>query len=872
MSRVLGRASRRWVLRHPWQIGLSALGVALGVAVVLAVDLAIGSARRAFTLSSESVAGHATHEIVGGSGGVPDSVFPRVASLPGVVAAAPVVAADVVADSAALRLLGVDPFSEAPFRPYLARGPGGPTSALLMRPGAALVSLATARRLGVTEGDTLRLESGGRPGQVWIAGVLDPADALSRQALDGLLVTDIATAQDLAGERRLNRIELELGQPRGEGADGGQGRGPASAEARQARDGAGAGTEVEARVRAVLGPGLELRSAGSGTASMREMTSAFDLNLRALGLLALVFGVFLIYNSMTFSVVQRRQLIGTLRVLGVTRGEVFRMVAGESAVLGVVGTAAGLILGLVLANLLLGMVARTINDLYFAVQVRELSLPAPALAKAVLLGVGGTLVAGLPAALEATQARPRNTLMRSQLEARLHAALPWLSGGGVALAGLGGLVLWLSGRDLTGSFTGLFGIIFGCALLIPAVTLGLMRLLKPAAGRLFGILGRMAAGGVANGLSRTAPAIAALTIAVAVAVGVGVMIESFRGTVVRWLDHTLLADIYVSAPGPARGGPGGALEPAAVAAIEQAPGVRRIRRYRTTTVLYGDDRAMVTLMAIDPDSLVREAFDILEGNLATFWPAFRAGRMVAASESFAYRHRLHPGDHVRLWTPAGPRTFPVGVVYRGYGSDQGRLMMARPAYVGLWHDSTVTSVGAFVQPGASVKDVVDGIRRATAPSQHLFVRSNRALRDASMQVFDRTFAITAVLRLLALIVAFVGVVSALMALQLEKARELGVLRANGLTPRQVWQLVASQSGLMGFAAGLMSIPIGLLLAALMIFVVNRRSFGWTIDMAPAPGILAQALGLAVLAALLAGLYPSWRMARTPPAEALREGL
>ncbi len=841
----MGRASRRWVLRHPWQIGLSALGVALGVAVVLAVDLAIGSARRAFTLSSEAVAGRATHEIVGGSGGVPDTVFTRVLSLPGVIAAAPIVTADVAADSAALRLLGVDPFSEAPFRPYLARTPGGAAQAPLLLPGAALVSQTTARRLGVTAGDSLRLDAGGRRGTVWIAGILDPEDALSRQALDGLLVTDIATAQDLVGTTLLDRIELELGETQG-GA-------------------------VEARVRSVLGPGLELRPAGSGTASMREMTSAFDLNLRALGLLALVFGVFLIYNSMTFSVVQRRGLIGTLRVLGATRGEVFRMVAGEAAVLGVVGTAAGLLLGLGLADLLLRMVARTINDLYFAVQVRELTLPAPALAKAVLLGVGGTLVAGMPAALEATQARPRGALLRSELEGRLRRALPWLSAGGLVLGGLGAAVLWLSGRDLTGSFAGLFGIIFGCALLIPAATLWLMRLFRPLAGGLFGILGRMAAGGVAGGLSRTAPAIAALSIAVAVAVGVGVMIESFRGTVVRWLDHTLLADIYVSAPGPARGGPGGALEPAAVAAIEHVPGVQRIRRYRTTTVLYGDDRELAGIMAIDPDSLVRDAFEVVKGDLSTFWPAFRSGRVVAVSEPFAYRHRLEPGDTARVWTPGGPHAFPVGLVYREYGSDQGRLMIARSEYLRLWHDPVVTSVGVFVRSGRSVNDVVDAIRRATAPTQRLFVRSNRGLRDASLQVFDRTFAITAVLRLLALIVAFVGVVSALMALQLEKARELGVLRANGLTPGQVWQLVSSQSGLMGLAAGLLALPIGLLLAALMIFVVNRRSFGWTIDMAPAPGILVQALGIAVLAALLAGLYPSWRMARTPPAEALREG-
>ena len=149
------------------------------------------------------------------------------------------------------------------------------------------------------------------------------------------------------------------------------------------------------------------------------------------------------------------------------------------------------------------------------------------------------------------------------------------------------------------------------------------------------------------------------------------------------------------------------------------------------------------------------------------------------------------------------------------------------------------------------------------------IRSNRTLRRASLEVFDRTFAITGVLRGLAFAVAFIGVLSALMALQLERVRELGVLRANGMTPGQVWKLVTAQTGLMGATAGVLAVPAGLVLAVVMIRVVNRRSFGWTLQMDVGADVVLQAVGLAVVGALLAGIYPAWRMSRTSPAEALR---
>ncbi|MFO7893310.1 MAG: FtsX-like permease family protein [Longimicrobiales bacterium] len=880
---LLQRSSLRHLWRHRWQAALSILGVGLGVAVVLAVDLAVSSAQRGFTISAETVAGRATHQVVAGPSGLADSLYRTVRALPGVDAAAPMVDGDVVAtgvgageaaagdagvsDAGAsdvgvvLRVLGVDPFAEGPFRRYSGGGEIGPAASALIGARAGLLSASTARGLGVGEGEWLRIDVGGRSDSVRIAGVMEPVDETSRLGLENLLIVDIGTAQALLRRHGLDRIDLILA-------------GSAPAE-RAPPSGVGSGERTstqetaEAAVRVLLPAGVTLQSAGASAGALRDMTRAFDLNLRALSLLALIFGIFLIYNSVTFSVVQRRRLLGTLRALGATRREVFGLVQAEALVLGVAGALLGVALGIGLGQGLVRLVTRTIQDLYFVVTVRELILTPWTLGKAVALGVLGTLAAAAPPALEGALAHPRAALLRSELESGLRRRLPAVSWAGVGLAAVGGVVLALS-SSVDASFVGLFGVILGMALLTPLATVLLMRGLKPLAGRVFGILGRMAAGGVTAGLSRTAPAMAALTIAVATTIGVAAMVGSFRGSLITWLDRTLSADIYIA---PARpGGTGGAtgsviIDSAAIATLVSDPAVAEVRRYHRSDVPTPD--GPVDLMAIGIDSRLRGHFDYLAGDPADFWDDFVRGRVLMASEPFAYRRGLEPGDSIALRTARGDVTMPVAAVFRDYGSDRGMLMMSYPRYTELYDDSTVTTMALILEPGADREAVIRRLRAATASQQALNIRSNRAVGEASLVVFDRTFAITQVLRLLALIVAFVGVLSALMALQLERGRELGVLRVNGLTPRQVWAMVSSQTGLMGIASGLMALPMGLILAVLMIEFVNRRSFGWTIDLAVPPGVLVQAMALALAASLLAGIYPSWRMARTSPAEALR---
>ena len=862
---ILRRSSRRYFFHHPWQLGLAVAGIALGVAVVVSIDLANRSASRAFALSTEAVTGRTTHQIVGGPEGIPEKVYRRwlLGAPAGSAPAAPVVEAYVALDREppqTFRLLGVDPFAEVPFgRSLAALQPGAPgdgpvdLTTFLTRPGALLLSAATARELGLAVGDPLPLVAAGRRQEAFLAGTLAAGSERRKRALADVLLVDLATAQELLHlEGHLSRIDLVA---------------PEEARAEAA---------TLERWRALLPPGTEILPAAARAGATAGMTRAFELNLRALALLALVCGTFLVFNTVSFSVVQRRPLLGTLRALGVTRRQILALVLGEALVLGVAGSVLGAALGVFLGRGLVGLVTRTINDLYFVVSVRELTLSWESLVLAFLLGVGASLVAALGPAREATTAPPREVLHRSALEERSRARARLGAVLGLLLALAGAALLVAAGHALVWNFAGLFALILGCALMVPRLTVLLMALLRPPLAALFGLLGSMAGRGVVASLSRTAVAIAALTVAVSVTVGVGVMVDSFRATLVRWLETTLAADVYVSAAGPGFSRGDASLPPELRRRLEALPGVASsdsVRSLRLLSTGWEDPEettaVLEQLVVIDSGPRGRGGYRFLEGNPEEAWAAFDQGA-VLLSEPYAFRRDLAPGDQVTLPTAAGPRSFPVAGVYASYGSDQGAVLLARAVFERHWNDRRLSGVALHLEPGADADEVVSRVRRSAGADLALTARSNRDLKRTSLEIFDRTFLITGVLRLLAGAVAFLGVLSALMALALERTREIGVLRATGLTPKQVWRLTLGQTGLMGLAAGLLALPLGLALAAAMIFFINRRSFGWTLELQVDPAILLQALVLSLLAALLAGIYPAWRMARIPPAAALRD--
>ncbi len=856
----LYRLAWRRARRHPLQYLLFIVGVAIGVAMMVSIDLANGSARRAFALSTDAITGKATHRIVGGPTGLDERVYRDIRVVAGFSPAAPVVEGYVGIPQLSgqpLRLVGIDPFAEPPFRDYFAPAAGGALDAnalttFLTEPNSVILSADAAADAGVALGDTLTLNVASRSVAARVVGLLRPADDVSRRALGGIVFTDIASAQEMLDLRgRLSHIDLIVA-----GADG-----------------AAADEAALSPVAALLPPGASIETAAARQNAVQQMTAAFEFNLSALSLLALVVGMFLIYNTVTFSVIQRRPLFAVLRMLGATGGQLFALILGEAVLLALLGSLLGLGLGVLLGRGVVGLITQTINDFWFAVNVQGVSVPAASLVRGLAVGVGAALLAALVPAIEAARTAPQSTLRRSTLEGRIRRLLLWLVVAWAALTLIGVTLLWLRGGGLFTAFAGLFAVLIAAALLAPPLTAAFMRLVAPLSGRLLGALGRLAPRDITRSLSRTSIAVAALMTAVSVIVGVSIMVGSFRGTVIEWLDQTLQADIYISPPNVTANRVTGALTADVVATARAWPGVARAVTSHTVQVQLPEFGRLVQLVAVDGDvSNGNRPYAWVRADLEDDpWPAMGAGEGVIISEALALKENLPtPPPPIVLPTADGPRAFPVLAVFYDYSSDQGSIFISDDTYRTLWDDDRISAVGLFVEPGQSVDEVTAALQAEFAGRSDVLVQSNEALRRGSLEIFDRTFAITSALRLLAVIVAFIGVLSALLSLQLERARELGTLRATGMTRRQLWGLTLLETGLMGATAGLMALPVGYALAWILVYVINVRSFGWTLRMDLQPEYFIQALLVAVGAALLAGVYPSIRVGNMEIASAIRE--
>ena len=849
--------SLRTLLRHPIQFVIMTLGIALGVAVMVGIDIANASASRAFDMSTSAVTGRATHSIVAGAQGVDESFYVRLRTDPQwneKVESAPLVIKYAVSpqlDNLPFTLLGIDPFAEAPFRSYLGAEDNikqlrmESIASLLTVPGSILLSAPTAERYGLqpcpldalTASCQLTLSIDGETRQAHLTGVLDPTDDFARRALDTLILTDVATAQSLSGTGgTLTQIDLIL---------------PKEFDPEE--------------LSAVLPPGTRLVASQLRNSQVAEMTDAFQVNLTALSLLALVVGLFLIYNAMTFSVVQRRPLFGTLRSIGYTREQVFVMVLGEAALVGALGATLGLGLGILLGQGAVQMVTQTINDLYFVLNVRGIQIPISSLLKGGCAGFFASLLAAAAPAWEAASVPPRLALSRAGLESKAQSAVNAVAGVGILVSLVGTAILAIPTRNLVISFSGTSALVLGLAGLTPWVTVNLMRRLGGPLGRFFGLLGRIAPRNVIRSQSRTAVAVSALMIAVAVTIGVQVMISSFRTTVILWLEQTMQGDIYIAEQGVSSTRLDTPLDPQVIDLAKSHPLAQSSVIVRTVTV--ESERGPVELIAAEVKRRMNSRlFLAVQGDP---FQALKDGAILV-SEPLANRWGISaPGESLPLLTPEGWQTFRVAGIYTDYGSTRGTLRMSLDVYRRFWNDEQINGIVLFLAPEANSDAITADLRSRLKGFPTVHVNPSGVLREEALVVFDRTFAITAAMQLVTTLVAFIGVLSSLLALQLEKAREMGILRALGLSVTEMRQLTFWETGLLGASAGLLALPTGYILAWILIFVINQRSFGWTLQMHADPAPFAQAFLLAVSAALLAALYPAWRIGRMQPAAALR---
>jgi len=849
---VLGwRGSIRPLLLNPRPALLGILSVALGVTVFLAITIANRSAVASFHRAFAMITGNADLEI---RGQIDERMLPAVISCKGVSAATPIIEGMVTLTDwpgESLHLVGIDPFTATellPMRPEMNDRPGG-LGSWLHAEGDLAVSSRFLERHRMQPGGTVRLQGPAAPRFLRAAYVIrsdDPATDID----DRVAALDLAEAQEWLGEPgRLSAILIKLSSP-----------------AEKFR--------VTERLKPLFPDDVTIEPPARRTRQVDIMLSAFRLNLSALSLVSLMVGMFFVGNSAAAAVVRRRVMLGILRAVGTPRGFILGMVLAEAGLCGIVGSLLGVLASPGLAGLLAAPVARTITALYLPVDAHG---GWPTLAEA-LAGVGAGLIASLVAAW--IPARQASGVDPTRV---LHpGAAPEIfptPAGRLALMGLGSILLAVlcsicalnSGPAVLG-FGAAFLVLAGTSLMVPLVTSAFAQCLRTSLQR--GRLSRLAIARISleqtmRSLHRTAPTIAALAAAAAMTVGISVMIHSFRGSVIAWTGRTLTADLFIAPAANELLGLHHTLPEKAAVWWKNQPSVAAVGTFREMEARTpkGDP---VTLGVVSGPA--RGSIDFLHGEVAKKTAALERGEGIAISESLGQRMKLRPGDSLRIAGPHGMITLPILDLYRDYTRDRGIAMIGAGWFAKIWGDRRVHSLAVEFKPGTT-----PGAQEATTTNflsafggkEAFICYRNAALKERILQIFNQTFAVTAVLKIISIVVAVGGVMLTLGILVLERSRDIGVLKAMGASRGQIARVVLVEAGLIGILSSLIGIGSGAGLALVLTWVINKAFFGWSIDLGYPWWEMMFLPVWMTAAAVAAGLLPSIRASKTPPAAALR---
>ena len=794
--------------RDPLRTILSVLAVALGVAVIVAIDLASDAATGSFLSSVETLAGKTELEILA-NGGIEEVWFAKLATLPVNARVSPVVVAQAdIPGIGFVPLYGVDLLGDDHLLlPHA-----------LVRDPATVIIAGRAHLFHVKELDSASGE---------------------------FALLDIATVQQALGRfGRLDRIDVSVL--------------PGEEPSR-----------VAAAIRTAVPASFLIHRPGARSDENQRMLRAFRWNLRVLSYISLVVGAFLIYNTIAVSVVRRRAEIGILRAMGAGRATVLWLFLAEALMLGAAGGAVGVILGRFLASATVGLISSTVNALYTTSRPAPVALTAGEAEAGILIGLAVALLSALAPAREAMAVAPTEAMARGAREH--HANLRWRRGLAwsavlAVLAAATSQAPPVAGNPAGGYIAALLAIA-AMALAAPAAVLAANRIGRYALARQAETL--LAGRSLSASLSRTCVVVAALATAIAMMASVGIMVGSFRETVALWLGLQLRADLYVRPAMPAAAGDYPPLDATIPTIVRAVPGVAAVDEFRAVEMHFRGGRA--TLGAGDMEIVRRFGrLRFLGGqNRESILASLRGRDRAIVSEPFANRLGVRAGDVLRV--PIGDRTavLTVAGIYYEYSSSQGYVMLDSSTFLKHLPGQPPTSLAVYLAPGADAARAQHDIQTRAA-GFGAAVAPNAELRRNAMAIFDRTFAITWALEAVAVVVAMLGAANSLLALALDRRREFALLRYLGASAGQIRGMVLTEAALAGALAMVLGLALGFALSLLLIFVVNRQSFGWTIQFHTPGGLLAGALTLVWVATMLAALYPARMAARINPVDVIHE--
>ena len=829
-------------------------GVTVAVAMVTSIDLASDSSLKALEFSTRTLRGNATHVITAHPHLIPAEIYFDLRAELKVRNSAPIVTDTVrVAQMGQLTmsLLGVDPIAEVPFRAYLGPASHNPFASalalpLIREPFSLLMREKKAVQYDLKPGDTLTLQYRDRVQDFTLLGYIDSAVSDATGALDHLLVTDISNAQSFLGRTdALDRIDLLIEAEREE--------------------------QETQRIREWLPPAIELEAANQQIEAVRQLTSAFRLNLGALSLLAAVVSMFLIYNMLSFNVMKERRILGTLHALGMKRSQIFVLILLEATVIGLVGIVAGIALGYFLASRLVDLIAQSYGDLFFVETVRTIVPSQSTFLKSILIGMGCTLLGAVIPAFNATQIDVAHVMRGwGTVEDR---DVPVTRFNTIALVLImGGSVMLLPQLPLAITFAGIFALLIGCAFLVPVLLRLAIRIcLYMTAGTRRPLL-IMSLRQPLRRLGQSSIAVASLMLSLSVIIGIGTMVGSFRASVEDWMEQVFQADIYVTTgqnrshsflseePATVTGplaSPG--VPPAILAELDALSGVAQVTTIYETELRSPVAGLVHTIVLSDDDAkTTRRYISRLPGNTHLWDEAIRRDAILV-SQALAHQYDLAAGDYLPLVTRTGLHEYLIAGVMQSYEVVP-TVFMDDSVYAKAWGTSQVSAAALVLAEGETVQNLMHAIedvfRRADVELMYML---NQELRSSTIALFNRTFTITSALQVLAMLVSFMSILATLMSMMLDQARELATMRAVGMNRVQIGWLLVLEALVFGVSAIVLAIPLGLLLSLILIYVVNARSFGWSLEWSLQPWELGKALGVAITSALLGCIYPVWRL-------------
>ncbi|MBI3650391.1 MAG: ABC transporter permease [Acidobacteria bacterium] len=729
---------------------------------------------------------------------------------------------------------------------------------LLTDPQALVISAKFAHKNHLVIGDTLPLVIGDTRQEFIVRGLL--RDEGPARALDGnFALMDIAAAQ-LAFKRLgfLDRLDIKL-------------KPEISLE------------QAEAEINRRLPVGLMVTRPSSSYQQVEKMIAAFHFNLSALGSIALLVGLFLIYNTISISVISRRAEVGTLRAIGASRRLILALFLGEAVLLSTVGTVIGLGIGRVLANAAVRATATTVDTFYIATAATESAARQALTLADVLLAFAIALLLSLAAAaipaLEAARVRPVEAMRgATRLAASFHLSRRYLVIA-FSLFALGYLFSRfdaIKGLPMFGYLSAL-ALMFGGAFLIPHTLSLACRLVargRAVVGKALCCKGKwlveakLASANLRGAIPRVAISVAALAVSLAMMVAISIMIGSFRDTVAYWVDQSLVADIYARPLTRTSTIADSEIDDDAIAQFKSDAAIDAVYTYASQSLTY--QNRLISLGSSDFSIFAKH------GRLLFKAPSNGRDKMLGAmaqdevvvSESFSLLFKKAVGDTIELPTATGAHAFTIVAVFYDYANNRGTVVMDSRTHDKYFDRVKAASVSMYLQDGENVEAVRDRLAHTVGRRFQLVITTNRTIRSEIIRIFDSTFSITYALEIIAIVVAGLGVISTLITLILERREELAMLGFLGASASQIRRMIVIEAVLIGAVSEAVGALIGTLMSLVLIYVINVQSFGWTIQFHFPLLFLLQSAWLILGVTAVAGLYPASRAARVSKVEAV----